>query len=168
MRTYLGAEVELTTSETCPSARTGAFTKGQSRPLLRFHVATSLSCPTISVGLSCAGAAPGREEAAGAGCGALTRPNEGREGKDMLVPPIPGTALGTERFCSYERRLISHLRSESEPSAGSNMRISWKSDRLRRCGGERGSCDGDECAELGAEPGGETALGDGSNRLGSE
>lgn len=155
-------------SETCPSARTGAFTKGQSRPLLRFHVATSLSCPTISVGLSCAGVAPAREEVAGAGCGALTRPNEGREGKEMLVPPIPGTALGTERFCSYGRRLISHLRRESEPSAGSNMRISWKSDRLRRCGGERGSCDGDECAELGVEPGGEMARGDGSNRLGSE
>lgn len=85
--TYLSAEAELTSSKTCPSTRTEAFTKGQSRPFLRFHVTTSLSCPTISVGLSCASAAPGREEVAGAGCGALTRPNEGREGKDMFVPP---------------------------------------------------------------------------------
>jgi hypothetical protein len=36
----------------------------------------------------------------GAGNGALTRPSEGREGKDKLVPPIPGTELGTESVCS--------------------------------------------------------------------
>jgi len=53
-----------------PSTRTGAFTTSQSRPLLRFHVATSLSCPTISVGLSCNCTTPEdvlRAEVAGAG-----------------------------------------------------------------------------------------------------
>lgn len=79
-----------------------------------------------------------------AGGGALTRLNDGREGKDILVPPRPGTELGTERDCSFIRRLMVQRRRERDPPAGSNKRISWKSTRLRRCGGERGSRDGDE------------------------
>jgi hypothetical protein len=85
-----------------------------------------------------------REEIAGAGDVALTRPREVREGKDILVPPIAGTELGTERVCSAERRLTVQRRREREPSAGSNIKMSWKSVRLRRCDGGRGSRDGDD------------------------
>ena len=65
------------------------------------------------------------------------------------------------------RRLMTQRRKEREPFAGSNIKISWKSARLRRCEGERGSRDGDECVELGVEDGRETTLG-GSKRFGSE
>jgi len=134
-------------STTCSSGRTDTFTTGQSRPLLRFHVATSLSNPTIAVGLSCPGAVPedlARKAIAGAGNAVLTRPNDGREGRDMLVPPIPGTELGTAKVCSIVRRPMVQRRKEREPSAGSNTKMSWKSARLRRGGGERGARDGDE------------------------
>jgi hypothetical protein len=99
------------------------------------------------MGLSIPGAVPDDLECnaiAGVGNGALTRPSEGREGRDILVPPIPGTELGTERVCSAGRRPIIQRRKEREPSAGSNIKMSWKSARLRRCGGERGSRDGDD------------------------
>jgi hypothetical protein len=99
------------------------------------------------MGFSIPGAVPedrDREEIAGAGEVALTRPSEVREGKDILVPPIAGTELGTERVCSAGRRLAVQRRREREPSAGSNIKMSWKSVRLRRCGGERGSRDGDD------------------------
>jgi hypothetical protein len=99
------------------------------------------------MGFSIPGAVPedrDREEIGGAGEVALTRPSEVREGKDILVPPIAGTELGTERVCSTGRRLAVQRRREREPSAGSNIKMSWKSVRLRRCGGERGSRDGDD------------------------
>jgi hypothetical protein len=134
-------------SKTCRSGRTDPFTTGQPRPLLRFHVATSLSSPTIAMGLSIPRVVPEdleRKPIAGAGNGALTRPSEGREGRDKLVPPIPGTELGTERVCSAGRRLMTQRRKERVPSAGSNIKMSWKSARLSRCGGERGSRDGDD------------------------
>jgi hypothetical protein len=131
----------------CSPGRTDTFTAGQPRPLLRFHVATSPSCPTIVVGLSCPGAAPedlARNAITGPGNVVLTRPSDGREGRDMLVPPMPGTEPGTARLCSAERRPTRQRRKEREPSAGSNNKMSWKSAGLRRCGGERGSRDGDE------------------------
>ena len=134
-------------SKTCRSGRTDPFTTGQPRPLLRFHVATSLSCPTMAIDLSIPSAVPEdleRMPITGAGNGALTRPSEGREGKDKLVPPIPGTELGTESVCSTGWRLMVQRRKEREPSAGLNIKMSWKSARLRRCGGERGSRDGDD------------------------
>jgi hypothetical protein len=99
------------------------------------------------MGFSIPGAIPedrDREEIAGAGEVALTRPSDVREGKDILVPPIAGTEFGTERVCSTGRRLTVQRRREREPSAGSNIKMSWKSVRLRRCGGERGSRDGDD------------------------
>ena len=99
------------------------------------------------MGFSIPGAVPedrDREEIAGAGEVALTRPSEVREGKDILVPPIAGTELGTERVCSAERRPTVQRRRERDPSAGSNIKMSWKSVRLRRCGGERGSRCGDD------------------------
>ncbi len=80
-----------------------------------------------------------REEIAGAGEVALTRLSEGREGRDILVPPIAGTELGTENVCSTGRRLTVQRRREREPSAGSNIKTSWKSVRLRRCGGIKAS-----------------------------
>jgi len=79
------------------------------------------------MGLSIPGAVPDdpeRKPTADAGNGALTRPSEGREGRDILVPPIPGTELGTERVCSTGRRLIVQRRNEREPSAGSNVKMS--------------------------------------------
>jgi hypothetical protein len=99
------------------------------------------------MGLSITGAIPEdleRKAIAGAGNGALTRPSDEREGRDILVPPIPGTELGTERVCSTGSRLTVQRRKEREPSAGSNIKMSWKSARLRRCGGEKGSREGDD------------------------
>ncbi len=122
------------------------------------------------MGLSIPGAVPedlDREEIMGAEEVALTRPSEGREGRDILVPPMAGTELGMERVCSTGRRLTVQRRKEREPSAGSNIKMSWKSFCLRRCDGERGSRDGDDCVELGLEDGGETTVGGGSRRFGS-
>ena len=136
-------EVELGVSEPRSSERTDTFTTGQPRPLLRFHVATSLSCPTIAVGLS----SPkdlAREAIPGAGSAALTRPSDGREGRDILVPPIPGTEAGTARVCSVVWTPMRQRLKESEPSAGLNTKMSWKLARLCWCVGERGSRGGDE------------------------
>jgi hypothetical protein len=133
--TYLGDNDELGISETWSLGRTETLTTGQPRPLLRFHVATSFSCPTIAVGLSCPGAAPedrARKAIAGDGNAVPTRPRDRREGSDILVPPIPGTELGTARLCSIKRRPMTQRRKEREPSAGSNNKMSWKSVRRRR------------------------------------
>lgn len=104
---------------------TGRVTTGQSCPLRTFHVATSLSCPTRSIGFSsiCDKADAFTLDAVGGDT--LGRPNKGLVGSDMLVPPKPGTAFGTDRLCSCARRSTKNCLREMEPSAGSNKRTSW-------------------------------------------
>ena len=72
--TSSGAEIELRVSKTCPPGHTDLLITGQTRPLLRFQVTTSLSCPTGSVGSSCPGVAPELANVAivGTGNGMLT------------------------------------------------------------------------------------------------
>ena len=99
------------------------------------------------MGFSIPGAIPedrDREEIAGVGELALAIPSDVREGKDILVPPIAGTELGTESVCSTGRILTAQRRRDRDPSTGSKIKMSWKSVRLRRCGGENGSRDGDD------------------------
>ena len=78
------------------------------------------------MGFSIPGAIPedrDREEIA-AGELALAIPSEIREGKDILVPPIAGTELGTESVCSTGRKPTVQRRRDSEPSTGSKIKMS--------------------------------------------